>query len=84
MNWEENLPTSATTKRSLAAYREPIQNIELHAFGDASGKGVAAAVYVVVTQPSGVSQGLVTAKARLTKQGLTIPRLRVGLGAYGS
>ena len=49
----------------------------LHAFGDASGKGVAAAVYAVVTQPSGINQGLVAAKARLAKQGLTIPRLEL-------
>ena len=36
--------------------------------------GVATAVYAVVKQPSGTSQGLVTAKSRLPKQGLTIPR----------
>ena len=33
-----------------------------------------AAVYAVVKQPSGTSQGLVTAKSQLPKQGLTIPR----------
>ena len=33
-----------------------------------------AAVYAVVTQETQVNQGLVCAKARLTKQGLTIPR----------
>ena len=54
--------------------QQPIENIELHAFGDASGKGVAAAVYAVVKQPTSVNKGLVTAKARLAKQGLTIPR----------
>ena len=32
-------------------------------------------LYAVVTQPSGVNVGLVTAKASLAKQGLTIPRL---------
>ena len=41
---------------------EPIENIELHAFGDASGKGVAAAVYAVVRQKTGINQGLVTEK----------------------
>ena len=82
MNWEENLLTSATTKRSLAAYREPIQDIELHAFGVASRKGVAATVYAVVTQPSEVSQGLVIAKAKLAKQGLTIPRLELVSGIW--
>ena len=58
-------------------FREDIQSIELHAFGDASGEGVSSVVYAVVRQPSGVSQGLVAAKARLAKQGLTIPRLEL-------
>ena len=58
----------------MAKYREPITNIALHAFGDASGNGVAAAAYAVVYQPSGQTQGLVTGKARLAKEGLTIPR----------
>ena len=39
--------------------------------------GVAAAAFTVVMQPSGVTQGLVAAKARLAKQGLTIPRLEL-------
>lgn len=80
MRWEESLPISATTNRCLAAHREEIDDIHLHSFGDASGKGVAAAVYAVVFQPSGVSQGLVAAKARLSKQGLTIPRLELVSG----
>ena len=36
---------------------------------------VSAAVYAVVTQDSGVTKGLVTAKSRPAKQVLTIPRL---------
>ena len=47
---------------------------ELHAFGDASTIGVGAAVYSVIHQKSGVTQSLVTAKARLAKKDLTIPR----------
>ena len=35
---------------------------------------MAAAVYAVVVQESGVNQGLVVARARLSKRGLTIPR----------
>ena len=35
---------------------------------------MAASVYAVVKQSSAINQGLVTAKARLAKQGLTIPR----------
>ena len=38
--WESALPSSVTTKRSLVNFREPIEAVELHAFGDASGRGV--------------------------------------------
>ena len=72
--WESCLPQQINCPRALTSAQQPIENIELHAFGDASGKGVAAAVYAVVKQPTSVNQGLVTAKARLAKQGLTIPR----------
>ena len=72
--WECNPPPIISTPRSLATYREPI---ELHSSGDASGNGVATAVYAVVRQPSDTTQGLVAAKSRLAKQGLTIPRLEL-------
>jgi hypothetical protein len=55
-------------------YREPVLNVELHTFGDASTKGVGAVVYSVVRQKFGNTQQLVTAKSRLAKEGLTIPR----------
>ena len=45
-----------------------------------SGFGTAACVYAVVAQPSGVSQGLLSAKSRLAKKGLTIPRLELVSG----
>ena len=48
--------------------------------GGASGQGVSAAVYGVISQPSGDSVGLIAAKARLAKQGLTIPRLELVSG----
>ena len=76
-NWEHKLPNSVTLPRSLATYQEPIKEIKLHAFGNASGHGVSAAIYAVVTQESGVTQGLVAAKSRLAIQGLTIPRLEL-------
>ena len=72
--WENQLPLQVKAPRSIPLAQEPIQDITLHAFGDASGHGVGAAVYAVVTQESQVNQGLVCAKARLSKQGLTIPR----------
>ena len=78
--WESNLPSSVSTRRTLAPHRESIEVVELHSFGDASGHGVSAAVYAVVRQASGTTQGLVAAKARLAKQRLTIPRLELVAG----
>ena len=78
--WEGDLPEFVSTQRSLASYQEPIEKVKIHAFGDASGKGISAAVYTVVTQESGTTQGLITAKSRIAKQGLTIPRLELVAG----
>ena len=58
--------------RSLVKNREQIKEIQLHAFDDASGKGVSTVVCALVHQPSSVSQGLVASKSRLAKQALTI------------
>ena len=75
-----NLPEKVEVPRSLVPAREPIQVIALHAFGDGSAQGVAAAVYAVVEQETGVKQGVVAAKARLPKQELSIPRLELVAG----
>ena len=75
-----NLPKKVEVPRAIVLAREPVEPIALHAFGDASGQGLAAPVYAVVQQESGVKQGLVAAKARLAKQGLTIPRLELVSG----
>ena len=75
--WEKSLPKEETTPRPIVKYREPVLNVELHTFGDASTKGVGAVVYSVVRQKSGNTQQLVTAKSRLAKEGLTIPRLEL-------
>ena len=73
--WEKSLPKEETIPRPIVKYREPVLNVELHTFGDASTKGVGAVVYSVVRKKSGNTQQLVTAKSRLAKEGLTIPRL---------
>ena len=78
LKYERNLPCQVTVPRSLAKPEEHIKSIELHVFGDASAIGVSAAVYAIV--PSSVSSGLVTAKSRLAKKGLTIPRLELVSG----
>lgn len=64
-------------------YQEPIQEVKLHAiffFDNARGYGVCAAVNAVVSQASGISQGLMTAKSRLAKEGLTISCLELVAG----
>ena len=57
-------------------------SVELHAFGDASGKEYGACVYVKLTYPDGVSKtALVMSKARVASvKKVTLPRLEL-LGA---
>ncbi len=79
-SWERTIPLTVTTPRPIAPHQEPIKEIHLHPFGDASGKGVSAAVYGVSKQDSGDTQMLIAAKSRLAKRGLTIPRLELIAG----
>ena len=82
--WEARLPVSVSAPRAIPQHREEITDIVLHCFGDASKRGVSAAVYGLISQPSGNSVGLIAAKARLAKQGLTIPRLELVSGHMAS
>ena len=78
--WKDSLHESFVLPRSLAPYHLQISEIWLHAFGDASSKGVCAVVYAVVHQQEKVTQGLVCAKSRIAKRNLTIPRLELIAG----
>ena len=78
--WEEELPSGVSISKALPLHREPISNIDLHCLGNASGKGVCAALYAVITQASGSGAGLVTARIRLAKTGLSIRRLELVSG----
>jgi hypothetical protein len=80
LKWESAFPSCLSFSRCIPVYREPIQQVQLHSFEDASKKGVYAAVYAVVQQESGTVQGLVAAKSRLAKTNLTIPRLELVAG----
>ena len=60
--------------RSIAPYLEDVIQVSLHYFMDASNKAVSAQTVAIVTQSSGVTQGLLTSKSRITKRGLTTPR----------
>ena len=64
--WEQSLPLRQLVPRSIVSYQEPLQDIELNAFGDGSKQGVGATVYAVVRQQSGTTQRLVAAKERLS------------------
>ncbi len=77
--WLKNLPESIKVPRSIGK-EGGIAAIDLHVFADASGNGVATAVYALVFQEDETSQELLTAKARIAKKGLTIPRLELVAG----
>ena len=77
--WNRTLPVSVTIPRSIAPHQR-IQELTLHAFGDASSKGVSSVVYPVVKQENGVAQNILSAKSRVAKRGLTIPRLELVSG----
>ena len=74
---EQSVPAEVTTRRALALYQQPVNSVELHVFGDASTHGVGAVVYSVVRQEDGITQTLVTAKSRLAKKELSVPRLEL-------
>ena len=76
-NWERTLPKEESVPRLIVDHREPVEELELGVFGDASTQGVGAAVYSIVRQQSGSAQRLVAGKGRLAKQGLTVPRLEL-------
>jgi len=78
--WVQSLPTEVAVPRSITSLQEPLQDVELHSFGDGSKLEVGAAVYAVVRQESGTTRCLVAAKARLAKGGLSIPRLELVAG----
>ena len=79
-DWCLQLPQRFEVPRLLVPHHQPVKAITLHAFEFASKNGVSAAVYSVVEQDQATTQGLLCAKARLAKQNLTIPRLKLVAG----
>ena len=69
--WEQSLPKEIAVRQATAEHREPIQIIQLHGFGDVSGHGV------LVQPEPGINSSSLRQKARLNKQGLTIPQLEL-------
>ena len=76
-DWYEKLPGWLEVPRLLTPFHQPVKSLYLHAFDDASKDGIAAAVYAVVEQPSGTTQGIVCSKSHVAKKNLTIPRLEL-------
>ena len=54
-NFRKSLSDEVKIPRSLAPAKEPVPGIDLHVFGDTSGTGTAATVYVVVHQDSSIN-----------------------------
>ena len=75
--WINLLPEKLEVPRNLAKFQEQINTVDLHVFADASVNGVSAAIYAIVHQDSGTTQGLLTSKSRLSKKDQTIPRLEL-------
>lgn len=46
LKFVRSLPNKVEVPRSLARFREPVEGVVLHAFGDTSGSGISSAVYV--------------------------------------
>ena len=81
--WEKWLKELAehkmiTFSRCLLAYpKEDIISIQLHGFADSSVKACCAAIYLVITQTSGTYAKLLTAKSRVAKPNMSVPRLEL-------
>ena len=72
-----NLLEKTVVPRVFSQQRKKIEVIDFHGFIDASTIGATAALYAVICQLSGTSQGLEGAKSRLAKKNLTLPRLEL-------
>ena len=79
-SWVRGLPEKVEIPRSIPKAYKEITTIDLHVFADASLNGGAAVVYAIIDQGADKEQGLITAKSRLSKKGLTILRLKLVAG----
>ena len=63
--------------RSIPIKNEPITEIDIHFFSNASVDEVCTVAYAVDYQPNKVSQSLITSKSRSAKKNISIPRLEL-------
>ena len=73
--WETKLPTKVKVSRSIRLSKESLNLIDIYVFGYANFLGTCVVAYAVIQQPSGIKQGLIASKSRLSKKQMTIPRL---------
>ena len=69
--WKIDIVNKVDICRSLTLKEEPINFEDLHILG------YCAVAYAEVSLPSKVNQGLIASKSRLSKKGITIPRLEL-------
>ena len=77
MKWKGSLPKLVEVPRAVPKFQAPVQHIDLHSSGDASKSGTSSATYVMIFQEAGTSQGLLGSNSRLSKKGLTMPKLEL-------
>ena len=77
LKWITGLKTEIKIPRSIPIKNEPITEIDIHLFSDASIDEVCTADYAVVYQPTKVSQSLFTSKFRLAKKNILITLLKL-------
>ena len=76
--WVTNLPNEITIPRAFGLQETSITSVDIYTFADTSKNGVCATTYLLITQADdNTCQGILTAKCRLAKKGLTIPRLEL-------
>ena len=75
--WNNNLLEKIAFLRAFRLQHGKIEVIDFHVFRDVSIIGTAVALYAVIYQSSGTSQGLVAAISRHSKKNLTIPKVEL-------
>ena len=80
LRWIRSLPGRVTVPRSLCLIDQEIHSVQLHGFGDASKQGCCSTIFVVIHYGDRTTQGLLTAKSRIAKKDLSIPRLELVAG----
>ena len=56
---------------------QPIQWIDFHMCGDSSGMASATSGIAVIKQPSQITSGILSSRARVAKRGVSMPRLEL-------